>query len=51
MTSIFRHHFPEALSLDDIEANTGLFINGEFVDSVDKGTIEYVLCSTSEVRG
>lgn len=40
MSEIFSRKFDTALYKGEVSVNTGLFINGEFVDAVDKETIE-----------
>lgn len=42
MSPTFTHKFDTSLYKGSIAVNTGLFINGQFVDAVDKQTIEYV---------
>ena len=42
MPSTFNHTFDTALYKGSVSINTGLFINGKFVDPVDNETIEYV---------
>ena len=41
MPSVFKQHFESALFTGDVSVNTGLFINGEFADSMNDQTIEY----------
>jgi len=43
MPSIFTHEFDTPVYKGKVSINTGLFINGQFVDGSDKTTIEYVL--------
>lgn len=45
MPSSFTHQFDTALYKGSVTVNTGLFINGEYVDSIDGETIEYVHAS------
>lgn len=47
MPAYFVYHSPEALGMNNLEINTGLFItsNGQSVDSIDQKTLEYVLPS------
>ena len=42
MPQTFTHQFDTPLYKGTATVNTGLFINGEFVDPVEGGTIEYV---------
>ena len=42
MPGTFTHQFATDLYKGSVTVNTGLFINGKFVDSVDGETIEYV---------
>ena len=42
MPSVFTYQFDNAFFKGTTTVNTGLFINGKFVDSVDGATIEYV---------
>lgn len=40
MPSVFSHEINSALYKGKLSVNTGLFINGQFVDAVDQGTLE-----------
>lgn len=40
MPQTFTHRFNSPLYTGTVSVNTGLFIDGKFVDSVDKNTIE-----------
>ena len=40
MPSTFTHHFDTAAYKGTVSVPLGLYINGEFVDPVEKGTIE-----------
>jgi aldehyde dehydrogenase (NAD+) len=40
MVGTYTHTFSTAAYKGEITVNTGLFINGQFVDPVEKGTIE-----------
>ena len=42
MPTVYTHNFDTPLFKGTGKVNTGLFINGEFVDSLSKETIEYV---------
>ncbi|KAF8622984.1 hypothetical protein AX15_006582 [Amanita polypyramis BW_CC] len=42
MSSTYTHHFDTALFKGDVTVNTGLFINGQWVNPVEAGTIELV---------
>lgn len=42
MPSIFTHQWDTPVYKGSTSINTGLFINGEFVDGVKNTTIEYV---------
>lgn len=42
MPGTFTHQFDTALYKGSVTVNTGLFIGGQFVDPIDKETIEYV---------
>lgn len=42
MPGTFSHQFDTATYKGAAKVNTGLFINGQFVDSVDGATFEYV---------
>jgi aldehyde dehydrogenase (NAD+) len=43
MSSTFTYHFDTPTYKGVATVPTGLFINGKFVEPVEKGTIEYVL--------
>ncbi len=43
MPATFTRQFDTPAYKGKVTVNTGLFINGQYVDSVDKETIEYVL--------
>ena len=45
MPNVFTHELHTKLYSGKFSINTGLFIDGQFVDPVDKGTLEYVLNS------
>jgi aldehyde dehydrogenase (NAD+) len=42
MPAVFTYQFDSSLFKGTVNVNTGLFINGQFVDSVDGATFEYV---------
>ena len=42
MPQTFTHQIDSPLYKGKVSLNTGLFINGQFVDSVDGETLEYV---------
>ena len=42
MPTTFSKQIDSPVYKGEISLNTGLFINGEFVDSIEKGTTEYV---------
>ena len=42
MSKVFTHELNTKLYSGKFSINTGLFIDGKFVDPVDKGTLEYV---------
>ena len=42
MPSVFTRQFDTPLYKGSVSVNTGLFINGQFVDPIDKETIECV---------
>ena len=42
MPGTYTHKFDTAVYKGEVTINTGLFINGQFVDPVDGETIEYV---------
>lgn len=43
MPQTFTYQFDTALYKGSVSVNTGLYINGQWVDPVEKGTIEYVI--------
>jgi aldehyde dehydrogenase (NAD+) len=45
--SFFTYQFDTPSYKGTSTVSTGLFINGEFVEPVEKGTIEYVLIFTA----
>lgn len=40
MTSIYTHNFDTSVFKGEVTVNTGLFIGGQFVHSVEQTTIE-----------
>ena len=43
MPQTFTHKFDTPVYKGTISVNTGLYINGQFVDPVEKDTLEYVI--------
>ena len=51
MPSIYTQAFSSPVYNGKISVNTGLFINGQWVDPIEKGTIEYVRDSEPRLAG